>query len=252
MAQIFSPFRFGLFWNLGVFWSLGPLWSSNFKIAQNEREKIFWPFWSLNACQVTWPYLSHSSFGPFWGIPRNKKTCNAPVSIPHLGSKQAKWAINNETLSLIFFNLITNTILMFFHLIAHLFQLLKIVLVTIQKTPKSAKTCQILTLPFYIYQFYAWAFHCPFYTSTHLLHFAIKTLVRIALFCPAWFVRRRPELGRDGRYLTLKLFRATSSSKFFSRSILSICSFARCLYPDLISTYAIPRLRSRTTTLHDN
>ena len=41
------------------------------------------------------------------------------------------WAIISGTLSLIFFNLITNTILMFFHLIAHLFQLLKSVLVKI-------------------------------------------------------------------------------------------------------------------------
>ena len=55
------------------FWAIlkfGPFWSSNLKMAQNEREKIFGPFWSLNEYPVTWPYLRHSRFGPFWGISR--------------------------------------------------------------------------------------------------------------------------------------------------------------------------------------
>ena len=29
------------------------------------------PFLSLRHFEVTWPYLCHSSFGPFWGISRN-------------------------------------------------------------------------------------------------------------------------------------------------------------------------------------
>ena len=55
----------------------------------------------------------------------------------------------------------------------------------------------------------------------------------------------------------MKLFRATSSSKFFSRSILSICSFARCLYPDLISPLLrnlrteTDRSRTRTAIIHE-
>ena len=36
----------------------------NFK----TKGKIFGPIRSLKACQVTWSYLCHSSFGPFWGI----------------------------------------------------------------------------------------------------------------------------------------------------------------------------------------
>ena len=51
--------------------TLGPFWSSNLKMAQNERDKILGPFWSLNAYQVTWSYLFHSSSGPFWGISRS-------------------------------------------------------------------------------------------------------------------------------------------------------------------------------------
>ena len=60
------------------FWAI---WSSNLKMAQNERDKILGPFWSLNAYQVTWSYLCHSSLGPFevylvfgksnWCTPRN-------------------------------------------------------------------------------------------------------------------------------------------------------------------------------------
>ena len=36
--------------------------------------KILGPFLSLNAYQVTWSYLCHSSFGPFWHISRMVNT----------------------------------------------------------------------------------------------------------------------------------------------------------------------------------
>ena len=53
----------------------------NFKMAYLKCEFMFgnWIWWViLKLChfevwghfEVTWPYLCHSSFGPFWGIPR--------------------------------------------------------------------------------------------------------------------------------------------------------------------------------------
>ena len=81
MAQIFFPFVLRHFEVQSSKWPKLQN-GQNFKIAQlskwpklqngsKQKGKIFGPFWSLNAYQVTWFYLCHSSFGPFWGIPRN-------------------------------------------------------------------------------------------------------------------------------------------------------------------------------------
>ena len=60
---------------------------------------LFWTsgaFWSLNACQVTWPHLCQSSFGPFWGIHR---TCILfvlsiyPITLSYAISCSINWWI---------------------------------------------------------------------------------------------------------------------------------------------------------------
>ena len=57
-----------------------------------RKGKIFGPFWSLNEYLVTWLYVCHSSFGLFWGIPRN----SMGISIPRftwLSQYRIRWFI---------------------------------------------------------------------------------------------------------------------------------------------------------------